>query len=78
MLQSRGPSAFQNGVAHLMFVGVRPLMVSNLFGRQVLSLLLTCPGYRCDTQAQNYIPDGRPMAGHTFLSAQCVSHATTT
>jgi hypothetical protein len=27
MMQSRGPCAFRNGVAHLMFVGVRPLIV---------------------------------------------------
>ena len=31
MLQSRGPCAFEEGVAHLMFVGVRPLIVSAAF-----------------------------------------------
>ena len=29
MMQSRGPDAFKEGVAHLMFVGVRPLIVCN-------------------------------------------------
>lgn len=29
MVQSRGPDAFKDGVAHLMFVGVRPLIVSH-------------------------------------------------
>lgn len=31
MMQTRGPNAFTDGVAHLMFVGVRPLIVSNRF-----------------------------------------------
>jgi hypothetical protein len=30
MMQSRDPSAFREGVAHLMFAGVRPLIVSFL------------------------------------------------
>lgn len=31
MVQIRGPDAFKDGVAHLMFVGVRPLIVSHSF-----------------------------------------------
>ena len=44
MMQNRGPSAFQDGVAHLMFVGVRPLLVSNLSWPYSILQLLTYLG----------------------------------
>lgn len=37
MVQSRGPDVFRDGVAHLLFVGVRPLVVSLLFQPAALS-----------------------------------------
>ncbi|XPS99487.1 hypothetical protein M3J09_008662 [Ascochyta lentis] len=40
MMQSRGPSAFKDGVAHLMFVGVRPLIVLDALLRRKTTFLM--------------------------------------
>lgn len=48
MMQSRNPDAFKEGVAHLMFAGVRPLVVS------LLALKILFPGaYICRSSMQS-------------------------
>lgn len=77
MVQSRGPDAFKDGVAHLMFVGVRPLIVSHPSPNMLSPPLAYVTGDRCSFKTQEYISDGRAMAKLTVCCTSSISHANT-